>query len=232
MNIAKKAVNWLFILCVPVLLVSLVIGALANSQRLYDYAANKYGVADSLAVSGLQLSDSELAGIYANLIHYYNSGQEYVYITLPRNGQQIAVLTPDEAIHFKDVKGLIHLDYGLFLGALVVCLAITGLNLFMWRDRRRLDWSLLVGGIFTLCFLAVLLAFDRFYGFEELFIRFHMIFFDNLLWTAPGNMLLLFPENLFTDAAAIGFGIIAIISLALGGVGWWRLKVDVDDSIQ
>jgi integral membrane protein (TIGR01906 family) len=227
MKILNHAINWLFIFCLPVLLVTLVIGALANSQWLYDYAAHKYGVADTLAANGLQLSDSELAGIYANLIHYYNSGQDNVTVTLPRNGRQISVLTTDEVRHFKDVKGLIRLDYGLFAGTLVFCLTVSGLDLLLWRDRRRLMRSLLGGSILTLVLLAVLLAFDRLYGFDQLFIQFHFLFFNNLFWSAQGNMLLLFPENLFVDAAAIGFGIIAAIALLLGGTAWWLFKRSV-----
>jgi integral membrane protein (TIGR01906 family) len=223
MKIAKTAVNWLFILCLPLLLVSLVIGALANSQWLYHYAADKYGVADALAANGLQLSDSELSGIYAGLINYYNSGQKYVYLTVPENGQQVNVLTPNEALHFKDVKGLIRLDYGIFGGALVICLAVATLDLFLWRDRSRLAKSLLGGGILTLALLAVLLVFDRFYGFDRLFVQFHFLFFNNLLWLDRGNMVALFPENLFVDGSTMGFGAITVLALALGGVGWWRL---------
>jgi predicted benzoate:H+ symporter BenE len=45
-----------------------------------------------------------------------------------------------------------------------------------------------------------------------------------MFWSAPGNMLLLFPENFFVDAVAIGAGIIAGLAIVIGGVGWWQLR--------
>ncbi len=174
-----------------------------------------------MARDGLKLSDAEISGIYNKLIAYYNSGQEYVNITVDENGEQVPVLTPEEVQHFKDVKGLIRLDYGIFLGAFIACLAVAGLDLYLWRDRRRLGWGLVGGGIFTLGLLLALFVLDSVYGFDNLFIQFHFMFFNNMFWTARGNMLLLFPENLFTDAATLGFVIIAGAALVLGAAGWW-----------
>jgi integral membrane protein (TIGR01906 family) len=220
-KIFKTASTWLFIICLPVLLLTMVIGVLANSPAIYNNAAQKYGVAGSLAQAGLKLSDAELSGIYKTLIKYYNSNEDYVNVTVESGDEQINILTPEETQHFKDVKGLIRLDYGIFLGAFIACLVVAGLDLFLWRDRRRLGWGLLGGGIFTLGLLLVLFVLDNVYGFDNLFIRFHFMFFNNMFWTAQGNMLLLFPENLFIDAATLGFIIIAGAALVLGAVGWW-----------
>jgi integral membrane protein (TIGR01906 family) len=225
-KIFKPAATWLFIVCLPVLLLTLVIAILVNSLWLYTGSAERYGVAVSLANAGLPVSDTELSGIYSKLIRYYNSGEEYVDITVARGGERVDVLTPEEVQHFKDVKGLVRLDYGVLAGVLAVCLAVAGLNIFLWRDRRRLGQGLMGGGIFTVVLLLTVLLLDRLYGFENLFIQFHFIFFDNMYWlgAADSVMLLLFPENLFVDAAAIGFAAIAVLALALGGVGWWLRK--------
>lgn len=221
MKIFKPAATWLFIICLPVMLLTLVIGSLANSLWLYETNAQKYGVAESLARTGLKLSDAEISGIYKTLIHYYNSGENYVNVTIDRGDEQISILSPEETQHFKDVKGLIRLDYKIFLGAFVVCLAVAGLGLYLWRDRRRLGRGLLGGGIFTLGLLLALLVLNSIYGFDNLFIKFHFMFFNNMFWSVPGNMLLLFPEGLFINAATLGFVIIAGAAVVLGGVGWW-----------
>jgi integral membrane protein (TIGR01906 family) len=220
----KTAAQWILIVCLPVLLLSAVIGILANSLWLYEYGAHKYGVGQSLADAGLNLSDPELSGIYAGLISYYNSGEEYVNITVVEDGKPVNVLTPEEVLHFKDVKGLIRLDYRILLGTLAYFLVYIGLSLFLWRDRRRLGWGLLGGSIFTLAVLFILVLLDRLFGFEELFLKFHFLFFSNLFWSTPGNMLLLFPENFFIDAVTIGAAIIAGAAIMLGGVGWWQLR--------
>ena len=220
----KTAAQWLFIVCLPALLLAAVIGILANSLWLFEYGAHKYDVRQSLADAGLKLSDSELSGIYAGLIDYYNSGEEHANITVVEDGKQVDVLTPEEVLHFKDVKGLIRLDYWLLAGTLAYFLSYIGLSLFLWRDRRRLGWGLLGGGIFTLAVLLILVLLDRLFGFEELFLKFHFLFFNNLFWSTPGNMLLLFPENFFVDAVTIGAVIIAGAAIVLGGVGWWLKK--------
>jgi integral membrane protein (TIGR01906 family) len=220
----KTAAQWVFIVCLPVMLLAAVIGFLANSLWLYEYGAHKYGVGQSLAEAGLKLTDAELSGIYAGLISYYNSDEERVNVTVTQDEKIVSVFTPEEVLHFKDVKGLIRLDYKILLGALVYFLVYIGLNLFLWRDRRRLGWGLLRGGIFTLAVLLILVVLDRLFGFDELFLQFHFMFFNNLFWSTQGNMLLLFPENFFIDAATIGAGIIAGLAIIIGGVGWWLHK--------
>ena len=220
----KTAAQWVFIVCLPILLLAAVIGFLANSLWLYEYGAHKYGVRQSLAEAGLKLTDAELSGIYAGLISYYNSDEEHVNITVPQDEKIVSVFTPEEVLHFRDVKGLIRLDYKILLGALAYFLVYIGLNLFLWHDRRRLGWGLLGGSIFTLAVLFILVLLDRLFGFDELFLRFHFMFFNNLFWSTQGNMLLLFPENFFVDAATIGTGIIAALAIIIGVVGWWLCK--------
>jgi integral membrane protein (TIGR01906 family) len=227
-DVVKKVTPWLFIICLPVLLLTLVIGALANSPWLYESNAAKYGVADALASAGLRLSNTELSSVYRTLIRYYNSGEEEVSLTVGRDGEQISILTPEETQHFKDVKGLIRLDYALFSVAFVVCLAVAVVDIYLWRDHRRLGWGLAGGGILTLGLLLALFVLDSVYGFDNLFVQFHFMFFDNMFWSVPGNMLLLFPEGLFVNAATLGFAIIAGAALVAGGAGWW-LRRQSDD---
>jgi integral membrane protein (TIGR01906 family) len=219
----KTAAQWVFIVCLPLLLLAAAIGFLANSLWLYEYGAHKYGVSQSLAEAGLRLTDTELSGIYAGLISYYNSGEEPVNITVTQGEKIVSVFTPEEVLHFRDVKGLIRLDYKILLSALAYFLVYIGLNLFLWRDRRQLGWGLLGGSIFTLAVLLILVLFDWLFGFEELFLQFHFMFFNNLFWSTQGNMLLLFPENFFIDAATIGAGIVAGLAMVLGVIGWGRL---------
>jgi len=220
----KTAAQWVFIVCLPILLLAAVIGFLANSLWLYEYGAHKYGVRQSLAEAGLKLTDPELSGIYAGLINYYNSGEENLNITVAQDEKIVSVFTPEEVLHFRDVKGLIRLDYKVLLGALAYFLVYIGLDLFLWRDRRQLGWGLIGGSIFTLAVLFILVLLDRLFGFDELFLRFHFMFFNNLFWSTQGNMLLLFPENFFVDAATIGAGIITGLAIVLGGLGWWLCK--------
>ncbi len=213
------ATKWLFMLCLPILLLSACIGGAANSLSLYKYGFHKYDVSQTLADSGLELSELELEGVYAGLIRYFNSDEEYIRLTVVKDSQPFKLFTTEEVIHFKDVKGLIWLDYWLFLGTLIYMLAYAGVSLF-WRKRRRwrqLAWGVVGGSSITVA-LILALGLGILFGFGELFYRFHLLFFTNPFWSAEGYMLLLFPEPFFYDAALFCALATAGLAVILGGV--------------
>jgi len=221
MRILGIAAKWLFILCLPVLLLTASLGWAANSLWLYKYGFQKYNVSQTLADFGLKLTDSELENIYAGLISYYNSPDEYISITVVQDGKPFNLFTPEETIHFRDVKGLIRLDYWVWLGTLVYALAYAGICLF-WRKRRywrQLAWGLVSGGSLTLALLLLVFGLGMLLSFDQLLYRFHLVFFTNLYWSAEGYMLLLFPENLLRDMALFCAAIIIGLAIILGGVG-------------
>ena len=104
--------RWLFILCLPALLLTASIGIAVNSQWLYEYGFDKYNISQ---VTGLP--DSELEKAAGGLIDYFNSGEEFIDITVIKNGQPFTLFNQKEVAHLKDVKGLIQLDYWVLLGA-------------------------------------------------------------------------------------------------------------------
>ena len=217
LRILGIAAKWLFMLCVPILLLTASLAGAANSLRLYEYGAETYNVSQRLADAGLELTDSEIKQVYADLISYFNSNKENVNITVVKNGEPFNLFTPEETIHFRDVKGLIWLDYWLLLGTLVYALAYAGVSLFRWRDRRGLAWGLIGGGGIT---LALMLAFGlgAVFGFGDLFYQFHLVFFTNPYWSAEGFMLKLFPEDFFRDAALFCALTTVGLAIILGGV--------------
>ena len=219
MKILGTAANWLFILCLPVLLLTASIGWAANSLWLYEYGFQKYDVGQTLADSGLELADSELKKIYAGLISYFNSDEEYISLTVVQDSKPTNLFTPEEVIHFWDVKGLIWLDYWLLLGTLIYTLGYTGVTLFRQkgRERRQLTLGVAGGSGITLALILALGLGIRF-GFGELFLQFHRLFFSNEYWSAEGYMLLLFPERFFYDAALFCALATAVGAVILGGV--------------
>ena len=218
MKVLAIAAKWLFIVCLPFLLITASLGWVVNSLWLYKYGFQKYGVSQTLADSGLELSDSELEKVYAGLISYYNSDEEYISLTVIKDGKPFELFTQEEVIHFKDVKGLIRLDYRVLSGTLIYVLVYAGVSLF-WRKRkywRQLALAVVSGSGFT---LVLMLAFGlgAMFNFDQLFLQFHLLSFSNEFWSAEGYMLLLFPGPFFYDAAI--FCTLAIVGLAiiLGG---------------
>ena len=219
MKILGIIAKWLFILCLPFLLLTASLGWAVNSHWLYNYGFEKYSV-----VQTPELNEFDLERIADELIGYFNSGEEYVSITVTLDGESSELFTPEETIHFKDVKDLIRLDYWVLGGTLLSVLAYAAVCLF-WRRRRywrQLTKALFGGACLTLAFMLAL-GVGTLLGFDQLFWNFHLLFFSNEFWSAEGYMLLLFTEEFFYDAAlfcALGSGGLALI---LGGLSGWYL---------
>jgi len=213
------AAKWLFILCLPVLLLTASLGWAVNSHWLYNYGFYKYSVNQTP-----QLAEFDLKEIASELISYFNSDEEYITLTAVKDGKPFELFTAEEVIHFRDVKGLIWLDYWLLLGALIYALAYAGVSLF-WQRRRywhRLAWGVVGGSSITLI-LMLALGSGILLGFDQLFYDFHLVFFSNEYWSAEGYMLLLFTPDFFYDAAKFCAGITAGLAIILGGIAGWHL---------
>jgi len=218
MKIMGIIAKWLFILCLPFLLLTASLGWAVNSHWLYNYGFEKYSV-----VQTPELAEFDLEAIADELIDYFNSGEDYVSITVTSDGEPFELFTPEETIHFKDVKGLIRLDYWVLGGTLLYVLAYAAVCLF-WRWKRywrQLAWAVFGGACLTLAFMLAL-GVGTLLGFDQLFWQFHLLFFSNEFWSAEGYMLLLFTGEFFYDAAlfcALGSGGLALIIGGLSG-GW------------
>ena len=201
MRILGITAKCLFMVCLPVLLLTASIAVAANSLWLYQYGFEKYDVSQTTGLAEVELED-----VATGLISYFNSGEEYVSLEL---------FTQEEVIHFRDVKGLIRLDYWVALGTLTYALAYAGVSLF-WRKRkywRQLAWGMVGGSGLTLA-LMLMLGLGTLLGFDQLWLQFHLLFFSNEFWSAEGYMLMLFPGGFWYDAtlfcalAAVGLAII------------------------
>lgn len=189
-----------------------------NSAWLYTSGFDKYSVADSLAQNGLPVTKADLRQIASGFVHYFNSSDEYIHLTVQTGEQTVELFNEEEVLHFKDVKGLFRLDYGVLLGTFLYCMAFAAAVLFR-RQGRLLARSLLIGGGVTLGIIALLgigIAFD----FDSLFYRFHLISFSNQYWSAEGNMLLLFPGGFWYDMVLYGTLFAAGVAVLLAVAGF------------
>jgi integral membrane protein (TIGR01906 family) len=220
MRILGTTARWLFMLCLPVLLLTASIGWAANSHWLYNYGFQKYSVVQTPA-----LAEFDLEEIANGLISYFNSDEEYISLIVAKDGESFELFTPEEIIHFKDVKGLIWLDYWALLGTLIYVLVYAGVCLFWQRRRywRRLAWGVVGGSGITLV-LILALGLGVLLGFDQLFYQFHLLFFSNEFWSAEGYMLLLFRQHFFYDTALLCGGIIVGLAVILGVVSGIYLK--------
>ncbi|MFC2070869.1 DUF1461 domain-containing protein [Chloroflexota bacterium] len=205
--------RWIFILCIPVLLLTASIGCAANSLWLYKYSFSEYNVSDSTG-----LSEEELEKAARGLISYFRSGEEYVDITLEKDGQPFVLFNQEEIIHMKDVKGLFRLDYFVLLGTLVyiigyriICLFRYGRQYLPQLAKDAVWGSGITLGLILILWIGMLLNFDW------LFLQFHFLSFTNEFWSAEGYMVMLFPSGFWYDAALFCVLFIAAAAAIIGG---------------
>lgn len=199
----------LFVICIPTLLLTTDLRFAINDIRLYEYGFSKYEVS---AETGLDTKD--LLGVADQLITYFNSDEEFLYIDL---------FNQRELAHLKDVKGLVLLVYRLQLASMIYIVVYVAINFALrrgafWRGlARRLVW----GSWATIALLATLGLWAAI-GFETFFLWFHLVSFSNDLWLlSPGdNLLLMFPEGFFNDATLFIAGAAIVEAITVGGIAW------------
>jgi integral membrane protein (TIGR01906 family) len=222
LNNIKTICNGIFVLCLPVLLLA---GSLAwgfNSRWLYNYSFEKYDVSQQTGFAPLEL-DKAARG----LIDYFNSGDEYVHITLIRNGTQVELFTREEQIHFKDVKLLVLLDYKVLLVAFILVLSYALFKFFWKRGRNKRElFRYLVWGCSLSIALILIIGIASFFDFDQLFLKFHELVFSNQYWSAQGYMLLLFPGGFWYDAAIFCLIFMTVLAIIIDTISvlWLRLN--------
>jgi integral membrane protein (TIGR01906 family) len=215
--------KWIFILCLPILFLSASLAWGFNSLWLYEYGFQKYNVSQTTG-----LTSSELQKTAQSLIDYFkfNSRDEYVQVTLVKNGQLFELFTQEEQIHFKDVRELVWPDYRVLLATLIIVLTYAVVSIF-WRHgryRRQLARSVIWGSGLAIV-LIIITAISSALDFDQLFLDFHLLAFSNQYWSAQGYMLLLFPGGFWYDAAFICLAIVAALAVVLGIVALLYLRL-------
>ena len=234
MKFLDLAAKWIFILYLPVLLLTVSIGWAVNSLWLYNYGFEEYEISQSTG-----LAETELDKAASGLISYFNSGEEYISLTVTKSDQPFELFNQREVIHLGDVKELIWLNYRVLLGTLIYVLTYTGISLFRQRKEswRRLTREVVGGSGLTLA-LMLALGLGTLLGFDQLFLQFHLLSFANDFWQLDPTrdyLIMLFPQGFWYDATlfvALGAaGGAVILGGAAGGHLFFRrrmLKVSQD----
>jgi integral membrane protein (TIGR01906 family) len=223
MKIIRNIVLWLFALCLPLLLVTSTIGWEASEIRLYEYGFNKYEISRATG-----LDSQQLRTVAQRLIDYFNLKTDTVQVEVVKGGQKFELFNTRELIHLEDVKNLIQRDYWVQRGVLLL-MVICAVVLFFgfksgWRVPVR---ALFRGGMITLGLMAIL-AIWALFGFDQFFILFHVVSFSNQYWMlnpATDYLIRLFTEGFFYDAAMLGYGIVILEALIIGGIAWGALRL-------
>jgi integral membrane protein (TIGR01906 family) len=198
----------IFVLCLPLLLISASLAAAANCQALYLHGFQKYDVA---ATTGL--AAGELEKTADAIIGYWNNSEELLDVTVIKDGQPFTLFNEKEIRHMADVKKLFGLDYLILAGTLGYSF-LYGLPLLLRRQRRKLAQDIVAGSALTLL-LVFIIGVSALTDFDRFFTNFHLLSFSNDLWLlnpATDYLLMLFPGGFWQDAAT--YCLVAVIVAA------------------
>jgi len=218
MKIFQKILFWLFSLCLPIFLVTGTIAWEVNSLSLYVYGFDKYDISEATG-----LDSQQLRTVAQRLIDYFDLRADSTQVEVSRGGAKVGLFNERELIHLEDVRNLIQRDYwvarGVFLLMVIFAVALIFGFKSGWREPMK---GLFCGSIITLG-LMVVLGVWAVVGFDQFFLLFHLVSFTNQFWMldpAHDYLIRLFPEGFFYDAAMLGYGVVMLSALLIGGLSW------------
>lgn len=210
-----------FVLCIPVFLLTSNLRWAANSRGLYQYGFTTYDVAQSTGIAY-----EELVVAAREMISYFNSSEEplQVSVTTPEGAP---LFNQKEIEHLREVKDLIRLCGWVQVGTLVYIVAFV-VGGFAWRRRRfvsLLARSTIAGAAATVLLL-IGIGVAGFVGFDWLFLQFHYLAFNSDTWRLDPTtdyLIRMFPEGFFRDAGLF-VGIASVVeALLVGGLAGFFL---------
>jgi len=196
-------VSWLpwaiFIIAVPLFLITASVTWAFNSPGLYNDGFEKYTIS---RISGI--TDSDLRQVGADIRSYINSGDEPLDVRTSILGTELDLFNDREVAHMKDVKQIVRGVYVLALASAVYLAAIVVIGFALHRGRfvadlaKRLAW----GGGLTLVLLIVF-GLVALAGFDSVFLKFHQLSFANDFWRLDPRtdyLVRIFPQDFWFDA--------------------------------
>jgi hypothetical protein len=169
LGLLRPAVALLFIIAVPVALITTNVRIAVNEPRLYDYAIDHY---DAPQTTGIERA--ELVRASGELRDYFRNDQELVAIQVDQGGQPAPLFNERETQHLRDVKDLFQTVFRIQEAAIVFALAYV-VGVFLWAREgtiRTLATQLLLSAALTLVVVGGL-GLVALAGFDSAWSRFH-----------------------------------------------------------
>ena len=193
-------VPWLiFIIAVPLFLITVSVTWAFNSPGLYNDGFEKYSISRTSGIA-----DADLRQVGADIRGYINSSDEPMDIQSRIFGVEQDLFNSKEISHMKDVKKLVRGVYVLAIASAVYLLAMTLVGFARQRGQftQLLATRLAMGGGLTLSLL-ILFGTVAAFGFDSLFVKFHELSFANDFWQLDPRtdyLVRIFPDNFWFDA--------------------------------
>ena len=223
--------NVLGILCGFALMIILLITSIEAvtywTPGYYEKEYAKYGV-----LNDVHMEMDDLLDVTDEMMAYLRGSREDLHVPTIVDGQPREFFNDREIAHMEDVRGLFLGGLALrriSLGLIVACVIL--LLLLKADIRRVLPKMICIGSALFFTVLAVLAGIIS-TDFNQYFILFHHIFFNNELWMLnPDTDLLIniVPEPFFMDTAAriamtYGISVLAVFAICFIILYYYRKK--------
>lgn len=209
MGFARVLATILFVIALPVAIVTTNVRLLINAPFVYDYAFDRYNAEEATG-----LSRAELDSTAAALRGYFNNGEETFYHTVTEGGLRGPVFNARETRHLEDVKNLVSTTNRVQEVTTIYVIAYV-IAFFVWMREgsvRQLAAQALTGlalGAVVVGGIGIFAAI----GFDAAFTRFHEVLFRNDLWqlnSRTDHLIQMFPEAFWRDMA-VALGVLSAI---------------------
>ncbi|MBI4494502.1 MAG: TIGR01906 family membrane protein [Chloroflexi bacterium] len=220
----RLALAIVFVLAVPIVLISTNVRWLTEDRALYLEGFTRYG-----AGARTGLSPAQLEQVAAAFITYFQGPPGRMDVQVELGGQHRPLFNERELAHMEDVQSLVRGFHTLQLVGGGVLLAIILVGFALWRRSflGPLGWMALGGAGLTLGVLALAGALSVL-DFQSLFTRFHLLSFRNDLWMLDPSrdyLIMLFPLGFWLDATLRLAFLAAVEAALVGAAGLGLLKL-------
>lgn len=217
MRFIRQIAALLFMIALPVALVTTNVRIVMNEPRTYVYATDHYHTTETT-----HISRSELLRASGELRDYFSNNEDNVSIRVIRDGQSTLLFNERETAHLHDVKSLFQTSFRAQEGAIVFIMAYV-VMVFLWAREgslRRLAREVFLSGTGSLVVLAMF-GITALIGFDAVWERFHLITFTNGNWEfdpRTDHLIQMFPDDFWRDVT-LWIAIGTLVELVLLSIG-------------
>ena len=208
-----------FIVSIPVALVTSNIRFIANEERVYRYAIDEY---DAVATTGIERED--LIRASAEIRAYFNNDAETLAIRVREDGRDVSLFNDRETVHMEDVKDrfrAVNKAHEFSVLYVLGYIAIVGL----WAREvtlRGLAVQVAIGAAVCVIAIGAIGAIGA-TGFDTAWEDFHELMFSNDFWQlnpSRDHLIQMFPPAFWENIVFfIGTLIVAeAVLLVLGAL--------------
>jgi integral membrane protein (TIGR01906 family) len=222
-RLARSVAAGLFLLALPILIVTSNVRFAASEPQLWEWGFDRY---DAEAATGIDRPQLDRAA--RDIAGYFVNDEPYLRTRVVVDERIQPLFNPRETVHMADVKDLMQAIFFLQALSLAYVLAYV-VGVFVWTAEEpvRVLARQVLSSLLVLVVAAGVLAVTTLIGFESAFEQFHLLSFSNDFWQLDPDtdrLIQMFPEDFFFDMTLLIAGLTAAESLLLAGVSWWYLR--------